>query len=404
MSSHAYLYLDNSEIYHWRNELDHSILSVFTKKDLIEAEGEKALEIVKAKKLQAYEGYEEDEDFSVTCFFITASELVDRLKTLGYGEIAFLDFVNAMVEYNLSFAKRNTSKDMAAHYQKEIKTLEEIKGNLPDLTNLSEDAQNTFNQFLETSPCYTLYHLLADANPDELVTLDISEFAYEGWFDDTYFEFDEAMEELTRSSSMPIVLTEGVFDRKVLKESIELLYPHLAEHIKFLDTDFKTEGGAGAVVKQLKSFAAAGISNRILLILDNDSAAFDAISTLNQKLLPSNYRVMHYPKIDIGLEYPTIGPQGNTLMDINGLAGSIELYLGEDTLRNESGDLRPIQWTGYVKKIGKYQGELLDKSIVQDKFEKKLKFANANSSEINNQDWSGIRLIIEAILTKLSTY
>lgn len=50
MSSHAYLYLDNSEIYHWRNELDHSILSVFTKKDLIEAEGEKALEIVKAKK------------------------------------------------------------------------------------------------------------------------------------------------------------------------------------------------------------------------------------------------------------------------------------------------------------------------------------------------------------------
>ena len=59
-------------------------------------------------------------------------------------------------------------------------------------------------------------------------------------------------------------------------------------------------------------------------------------------------------------------------MNINGLACSIEMYLGKDCL-SPNGSLLPIQWTGLVETINKYQGVVQKKDEVQDRFRNKIK-------------------------------
>ena len=81
---------------------------------------------------------------------------------------------------------------------------------------------------------------------------------------------------------------------------------------------------------------------------------------------------MQYPNIELAENYPTIGPSGNQIMNINGLACSIEMYLGQDCL-SPNGNLLPIQWTGLVETINKYQGVVQKKDDVQDRFRNKIK-------------------------------
>lgn len=403
MSSFAYLYVDDEEIYHWRNDLDHSIMSLFSKGDIVEASGDEAIQIVKSRGLNAYDGYEDDgDDFSIMLFARNAKELKDRLKVLGYSEETFRQFLQDVASYeneSSSTADDERLKEFRAERQLQLEDM--VDAYIND-RQLSEENSKKLLDIIDYDSCFALYYNLKDVEDAANVTLDISEFAYEGWYDDSMLEMNQVAENIQRSVAPPIILTEGVFDRRVLKDSIELLYPHLTNYIKFLDTDYKTEGGTGALVRTLKSFAAAGISNRIIAIFDNDTAAYDALSTLRITSLPLNYKVMHYPDIDLGVNYPTLGPQGSVNMDINGLAGAIELYLGEDTLTDEEGNFKQVQWTGYMSKLGKYQGEILDKAKVQQVFLDKLKAAKQDASLIETQDWRGVRLIIDSIINELS--
>ena len=61
----------------------------------------------------------------------------------------------------------------------------------------------------------------------------------------------------------------------------------------------------------------------------------------------SAYRVLHYPDLPLLRRYPTLGPQlvDPVIMDVNGRAGSLEMYLGRDLLTVDS-ELVPVQWTG----------------------------------------------------------
>src|ERR1035441_7527155 len=80
--------------------------------------------------------------------------------------------------------------------------------------------------------------------------------------------------------------------------------------------------------------------------------------------------------------YPTLGPTGLMEADINGLACSIELYLGATALADEEGRLVPIQWTGIERSLSRYQGELLDKRIVQDRYFELLRAGLAETSDM----------------------
>jgi hypothetical protein len=201
-----------------------------------------------------------------------------------------------------------------------------------------------------------------------------------------------------------VVLTEGRTDAEFLKAGLNVLRPYLTDLIRFLDYERRPEGGVGALVGMIRAFAAAGIANRVVAVFDNDTAAADAMRKLGTLPLPPQIQVMRYPNLDLAQAYPALGPSaqeslGSTppVADVNGLAGSIEMYLGRDVLTRPDGTLRPVRWTSYVPSMDRYQGQIVDKDAIHQAFRAKSKAARENPRHAEQQDWSGLRLIIDAI-------
>lgn len=156
----------------------------------------------------------------------------------------------------------------------------------------------------------------------------------------------------------------------------------------------------------VRAFAAAGIANRIVAICDNDTAASDALRSISSTALPPNIRIIQYPELDFAKTYPTLGPpiadgqqSSSAVADVNGLAASIELYLGRDTLMRADGSLRPVRWKAFIPGVGRYQGEVTEKAEIHKAFRTKAREARSNRSAISSQDWEGIRLILDALLS-----
>ncbi|MBZ4413736.1 hypothetical protein K8640_36470 [Myxococcus sp. XM-1-1-1] len=200
-----------------------------------------------------------------------------------------------------------------------------------------------------------------------------------------------------------IILTEGVTDRRALEGALGVLYPHLSESFAFMDFEgAAVAGGAGPLVATVKAFAGAGIANRVIALFDNDTAARAAVRGLSRIKLPASMVIAHYPPLDFAKNYPTLGPSGAATMDVNGLAGSVELYFGEDVLRQESGLFVPVVWRSFDDATSSYQGELSSKAVLQARFSQKVAAASADPSLIKTLDWSGMKLIISRLVGAFS--
>lgn len=279
----------------------------------------------------------------------------------------------------------------------------------PDASKLIQTILNdNYEDFYWAFPCSDIrcfFRALIEITPEEsLVRQDISELVNAGYYEPDDNVCENALHKLTSaypSNSKIIVLTEGKTDKEVLEHSLKLLYPHLYEYYSFMDFSFLPPGGAGNLVNLLKSFSGAGITNKVLALFDNDTAAFSAIHSLNSIQLPDNIKVLNYPDIDLAKNYQTIGPNGKSIQDINGLACSIELYFGEDILR-ENGEFIPIQWKSLDNRINKYQGVIQNKDQLKEKFMNKLKSCQENPTSMNQENWKDINKILMCIFTATS--
>jgi hypothetical protein len=110
-----------------------------------------------------------------------------------------------------------------------------------------------------------------------------------------------------------------------------------------------------------------------------------------------NIKVVTLPDAEWLRKYPTIGPAGPVNMDVNGMAASIELYLGADALKAKGDSLSPIQWTGYDQKAGQYQGEVLYKDQIHVRFSEKVERCRKNPAAVASADWDGMRLVWRTI-------
>jgi HEPN/Toprim N-terminal domain 1 len=246
------------------------------------------------------------------------------------------------------------------------------------------------------------------ALPDAEVRLDITDLVGGGWLDDPpnklCSEGLAAMRADAAAHAPIIVLTEGRTDIQVLQPALDLLYPHLADLIRFMDYAERPEGGAGALVRTVRAFAAASVANRVVALFDNDTAANDALRNLDIDELPAGIRVLRYPRLALAAEYPTLGPPTSGLRtggvaraDVNGLAGSIELYLGRDVLTGPDGALRPVHWRTYIAAARQYQGEIVDKAALHEAYRAKVEAARMDPGLMATQDWSGMRAILDLI-------
>ncbi|MFI9574568.1 HEPN/Toprim-associated domain-containing protein [Microbispora rosea] len=421
MSSYASIYVNDKEVFSYRNEIHPEASCVFSPQDLRELAGKEALEFAHG----AYDitGLDEQEidEIHLLVYQASAAIIRDRLDVLGYNMKMVEMVFGQLVEDSLQIYDRSrwgieeheSYREVIAFHDARKEYYESLtflgwKDRVAEHVRSKQAAEHPELrdvgplELFESVDERVLLRLIAEVvDPADVFTLDVTDLEEGGWLDDR-----DAISELVDLDGSiavrpPIIITEGQYDARILQDALNLLMPHLSSYIRFLDYEFGNEGGAAAVVKTLKSFAAAGITHRVIGLFDNDSAAYEAASALHGIKLPPYYYIIHYPDLELAQAYPTLGPQGEVVMDVNRLACSIELYLGRDVLTENNGKLTPVQWKGYMSKVRAYQGEILDKGRVQKAFAGKMKAARADARLIETQDWSGIISIFDAIINTL---
>jgi hypothetical protein len=235
----------------------------------------------------------------------------------------------------------------------------------------------------------------------EEVLLDVSALVNDLEYPISFPWTEHAIDELPsyeRQRCHIIVLTEGSTDKFYLESAFALFHPELAHYVSFLDFNgWNVPGGASFLESMVRSFVAAGIRDRIVAVFDNDTAGFASYQRLAQLILPPNIRVLRYPDIELAKSYPTVGPSGTVTMDVNGLAASIELYLGEDVLRDENGELIPVQWKSFDPSLKRYQGEILDKRGHWKRFSEKLAKVGDRPRSYEGTEWRDLLLVTNAL-------
>ncbi|MFE9952972.1 HEPN/Toprim-associated domain-containing protein [Streptomyces sp. NPDC005531] len=211
----------------------------------------------------------------------------------------------------------------------------------------------------------------------------------------------EQLAHLTQDAPL-LVLTEGPTDARLLAAGMEVTHPHLKGFINFFDFAVAgAEGGVAQLAKTMSAFVAAGVANRFVALADNDTEAHAGLVNLKKQPLPKRCRVLHYPSLPFLESYPTLGPYGDEPVptDINGRAGSLEMYLGCDVLQSDNHMLMPVQWRSWNAKLRRYQGTLAeaDKKEAQDRYMRKVK-SHVSGQANGHEDWDGIRAIIDTIV------
>ncbi|MCE4574958.1 hypothetical protein [Caballeronia sp. CLC5] len=256
-----------------------------------------------------------------------------------------------------------------------------------------------FGFFCSDVRCFIRMVLSLAATGAEVVQ-DVSALVSGGYYNPTQPVCDDAIHSLVErypENAPRILLTEGVSDADILKKALSVLFPHLLGYFTFFDFHgAKAGGGASQLISVVKAFAAAGVANRVVAVLDNDTAGREARRALRDVRLPENLAIVHYPEREWMKRYPTLGPSGNVLLNVNGTAASIELYLGRDVLEQD-GHLCPVQWAGYSQSLNAYQGELLDKAGAVERWRAKAARCLADTSQVVDADWADLRAVWEQI-------
>ncbi len=419
MAEYSTLYIAGRPIDEYRNSIGYAS-PLFTESDKVEAE------VAYYVKIGAYEKDEAgDEDETGTdlepppgySYQTTATAMIDRLEVMGYTmdtvKVAFLEGISALREdyegYEFMSAEVTTrlfdgfSLDLWTQLMKQIieENLKHAMPNEESTRNLEKESPQLHHMLTRTSigdhlygfpsedPFVVYRAILSVVEVDSPVVLDYSILV--GWVEPEAYQCEPPK---------TIILTEGSTDKWFLEESLKLLYPHLFDYYSFMDFEaFSMPGSTGHLLNLVKAFLGTGISNPIIALFDNDTAGHDALRQLTPLRKPESIKPMALPDLELAKAYPTIGPQGEVVMDVNGYACSIELYLGEPVLRDASGSLYRVQWAGYNEGMKQYQGEALGKKAIQANFRQALKEIASGTRSIDSHDWSGMKLIFSAIFT-----
>lgn len=434
MGSYAYLRIGDLKLYSTKNDFDPSVMMLFSEQD---------------KRILPYLPTESDIDSdpdldyapkAIVQYAINLSVAQDRLEFMGFTLSQAKHYFQEGLEQQLAqLTERRGNPSWEHEAMRAILAREEVI-----LKALSFDAWLESFSFIVSNKLKSDSHLWYEDKPSELPLTPLVRYmlgdSSEGFFgfpaldfrafmraaveiigtnaelvydvtdlvEGGYFGADEDLCSYARRDMVEdfavnhkiVVLTEGKSDKSVLEGSMKLLYPHLIDYYSFMDFEgARAPGGAPALVATVKAFIGAGIVNRIVAFFDNDTAARSAMRTLDGLKIPKSVRIMRYPNIPVACNYPTLGPQGTVNMNVNGLAGSIELYFGDDILRSRDGTLTPVQWRGFDEALRQYQGEILNKGDLQARFATKLADCLANRHQIEDCDWSGIRAILDLLRT-----
>lgn len=207
--------------------------------------------------------------------------------------------------------------------------------------------------------------------------MDLTDLVKGGWLDwsdDLVSRATLRLQLEISASGKIIVITEGSTDAAAVQAALHKLRPDVSDYFTFLDfAEFSAPGGVDRVVSLTKGLAAASVMNRVVVLLDNDTAGRHAENQLSRIKLPPTFAVTRLPEQRFARKYPTVGPSGSLLEDVNSRACSIEFMFGEEVMRiANGGSLPPVQWKSTLPGINDYQGEVTNKASIQSAIRKLL--------------------------------
>ena len=147
--------------------------------------------------------------------------------------------------------------------------------------------------------------------------------------------------------------------------------------------------GTGNMYRFCQGLVKLGIENNIIFVYDNDTAGVSQYRKTCEISLPSNFGVMRLPDSPSLEAFDTLGPGGDTKVNINGRAASIECYLD---LHWKQAERPVVRWVGYDKSARSYQGELVGKKRYTKAF---LKL----SHRPKDYDTSGLESVVDRLVS-----
>lgn len=208
----------------------------------------------------------------------------------------------------------------------------------------------------------SMLHVFA-LNPDNLnaeVKWEFGPLVVAGWASQENFEPGAHRMQKT------LIATEGASDARIIKRALEILRPDVADFFNFVDVDERHHfWGTGNLVKFAEGLLRIDIQNKVIFLFDNDAEGVDAYRKLNALNLPGNMRSMLLPDLEDFRRFPTRGPEGVGISDINGRAAAIECYLD---LNLPSHGPAQVLWSNYKRDIDAWHGALEFKESYQRHF------------------------------------
>lgn len=430
MSARAKFWLGTIHLGTTKNDIDLNLIQIFSKSDkkVVSVRTNDYPEQLNCwlNELLKNEMLDEIDNFQVVYYIASTQVIRDRLNLMGYtietSKKVFAEALTSEIQRYELLAESNGGEI----FQEELSLLSSLTLDrwIDELVNIQRFglSQNRIGNYRGPNDSSLLRYMMSaewygfpgpDLNAalrliidimtdEEYILYDITDLVWSEHYryDEDLVSYGMQFSPIGYSPNTKVViLTEGSTDSLILSEIMKILYPHLSDYYSFMDFETsRVSGGAGNLVNLVKAFIGAGIINRTIAIFDNDTAAEEALRSLERIEIPKNIVIVKLPNIPFLENYPTIGPSGTTNMDINGLASSIELFLGYDVLLAEDKHLTPIQWTGYNHRLGQYQGEVLFKSAIHMRFKAKLRAAQSESVNTNH-DWDDLINLFSVIFS-----
>ena len=299
MSSYAELTLGSLYLAASRNGVDPDLMWLFRSNDKkIDHIDRRNRELLERYIMDEYiDDYDERNPLVRVRYSCTASVARDRLELKGFTYGAAETSFNAGLEHEVQIHKsietpghaihdeqhrilRSLSArgwvEALGHIRKEVLTEEALHRpplNDVELPLLRYMLDKSFDQYgfpeIESVHIAHFVRLAVEAvPPQEQLVYDLTSLVGSDWINEAD---DQVANSETRRyahlhlAQRVVVLTEGVADRRVLKRSLGLLYPHLSDYFHFFEfTGKKGAGGAGELANLVRAFAAAGVRHRIL--------------------------------------------------------------------------------------------------------------------------------------------
>lgn len=237
---------------------------------------------------------------------------------------------------------------------------------------------------------YSVLRLLC-SNPNncnEYVEWDYGRIVESGWVKIQEINISAKREDIF------LIATEGTSDSAIVKKALKMLKPYIADFFSFIDVENGHPfPGTGGLYKFAEGLVKIDIQNRIVFLLDNDSEGVDAFNKIKKMQIPRNMSCILLPDLRDFECFPTEGPNGQNLMNINKQAVAIECFLD----LNYKNEKKPsVRWTNFKKETLTYQGSLEHKDYYAKKFIK----TSMEKLKKDNYDTKKVQLLLAHILNE----